>query len=100
MILYRGILTLLLQIGLAPANGETPQAFASRAAASISNPAYERFVSAVACSRYSGRNVGRDALDDGREAYQVFLNGMRRSERLRYTLRRVLHGLGSFESIP
>ena len=100
MILYRGILTLLLQIGLAPANGETPQAFARRAVASIPNPAYERFVSAVACSRYSGRNVGRDALDDGREAYQVFLNGMRRSERLRYTLRRVLHGLGSFESIP
>lgn len=100
MILYRSILTLLLQIGLNPANGETPHAFASRASAAIANPAYERFVCGVVNSRYSGKNIGRETIEDGREAYVVFLNGMRRSEKMRFHLRRALHGLGNFENIP
>lgn len=100
MILYRGMLTLLAQIGMAPMNGETPQAFAARATMNMPNPAYEHFVAEVAASRYSGRPVGRDALDAGRQAYAVFLNSMRRSERIRFHIRRVLHGLGSFENIP
>lgn len=100
MVLYRGILTLLVQIGIAPLNGETPQAFAQRASGSIANPAYERFVEAVTRSRYSGRKLEADALEDGRKAYLVFLNGLRRSERLRFHVHRAFHGLGSFENIP
>ena len=100
IILYRGMLTLLAQIGLVPMNGETPEHFAQRACLSIENPRYMDFVSDVVQSRYSGRNVGRDTLEAGRMAYVVFLNGMRRGERLRFHIRRVLHGLGSFESIP
>ena len=100
IILYRGMLTLLAQIGLVPMNGETPEHFAQRACLSIENPHYQNFVSDVVHSRYSGRHVGRDTLDAGRMAYVVFLNGMRRGERLRFHIRRVLHGLGSFESIP
>ena len=100
LILYRAILTLLAQTGLAPMNGETPEAFASRAVQALPNADYERFVADVARSRYSGRPVTRQTLESGRRAYLVFLNSMRRSERLRYTLRRVLHGIGDLEQIP
>ena len=100
LILYRAMLTLLAQTGLAPMNGETPEAFASRAVQALPNADYERFVSDVARSRYSGRPVTRQTLEAGRRAYLSFLNSMRRSERLRYTLRRVLHGLGDLEQIP
>lgn len=100
LILYRSMLTLLSQMGQVPMNGETPQQFADRVTAILPNPDYEAFVSDVVRSRYSGRNVSRDTLNLGRNAYVVFLNGMRRSERLRFHVRRVLHGLGSFESIP
>ena len=100
LILYRAILTLLAQTGLAPMNGETPEAFASRAVQALPNADYERFVSEVTRSRYSGRPVTRQTLEAGRRAYLTFLNSMRRSEKLRYTLRRVLHGLGDLEQIP
>lgn len=100
LILYRGILNLLAQAGLAPLNGETPAAFAARAAQAIPNPAYEAFVSEVVRSRYSGRPVAREGLEAGRRAYVVFLNSMRRGERLRYHLRRMLHGIGDLENIP
>ena len=100
LILYRGILTLLAQAGLVPLSGETPQDFAVRAAQAIPNPAYEAFVAEVVRSRYSGQPVSRDALEAGRRAYVVFLNNMRRSERLRYQLRRLLHGIGDLENIP
>lgn len=100
MVLYRGILTLLAQMGLAPMNGETPQAFALRADAAISNPAYLRFVDGVVTGRYSGKGFGRETLDNGRKAYAVFLRNMRRGEKLRFCIRRIFHGLGSFENIP
>lgn len=100
MILYRANLTLLTQLGFAPQGGETPQAFAARVCAALPNPAYEAFAADVACSRYSGKNVNRECIAAGREAYLAFLHGMRRMERLRYHLRRVLHGLGSFDHIP
>ena len=100
MILYRSMLTLLNQLGQAPSSGEPPEAFARRVTASIPNPAYERFVSGVARSRYSGRPVSRELVNAGREAYVVFLNGMRRGEKLRFHIRRALRGLGSFERIP
>ena len=100
LVLYRGILTLLLQAGLVPQNGETPEAFAIRVAQVMPNPAYEAFVSEVVRSRYSGQPVTREALEAGRRAYAVFLNSMRRSERLRYHLRRMLRGIGDLENIP
>ena len=100
VILYRGILTLLAQTGLAPMNGETPQAFALRADAAISNPAYLRFVDGVVTGRYSGKGFGKETLENGRRAYGVFLRGMRRGEKLRFCIRRIFHGLGSFENIP
>lgn len=100
MILYRSILTLLSQIGQAPQAGETPDAFAQRVTANLPNPDYKLFVSEVVRSRYSGKGITREGLNAGRNAYVVFLNGMRRSERIRYHVRRIFHGLGSFESIP
>ena len=100
MILYRGVLTLLAQTGLVPMNGETPQAFALRADAAIPNPAYLRFVDGVVTGRYSGKGFGRETLENGRRAYAVFFGGMRRGEKLRFCIRRIFHGLGSFENIP
>ena len=100
MILYRSSLTLLSQMGLAPMNGETPQAFAQRATVNIGNPAYEIFVDQVATARYSGREISMSAIKNGCEAYAVFHANMRFGEKLRFTLRRIFHGLGSFENIP
>ncbi len=100
LILYRGILTLLAQAGLAPMSGETPEAFAARAVQALPNADYERFVADVARSRYSGKPLTRQTLEAGSRAYAAFLGGMRKSERLRYHARRVLHGIGDFESIP
>ena len=100
LILYRAMLTLLAQTGLAPMSGETPEAFASRAVQALPNDDYERFVSDVVRSRYSGKPLTRQTLEAGRRAYLAFLNSMRRSEKLRYTLRRVLHGIGDVEQIP
>ncbi len=100
LVLYRGILNLLAQAGLVPLSGETPAVFAERAAQAIPNPAYEVFVSEVVRSRYSGQPLTREGIEAGRRAYVVFLNGMRRGERLRYHLRRLLHGIGDLENIP
>lgn len=100
LILYRGILTLLAQTGMTPAPGETPQQFAQRAVQSIPNPAYPEFVDGVTASRYSGKNIALQTLQQGRQAYTVFLNGMRRSERLRYDLRRLRYGIGNTDIVP
>lgn len=100
LILYRGILTLLLQMGLAPASGETPQAFAARVVQAVPNPDYAAFVSQVVNARYSGRPVDRSCVEAGRSAYASFLSGMRRREKIRFIRQRLLHGLGSFELIP
>lgn len=100
LILYRAMLTLLSLLGQAPMNGETPTAFAERVEAAIPNEDYAAFVAGVARSRYSGRGVSRETIEAGRRAYLGFLGGMRRGERLRFALRRMLHGLGSFDNIP
>ena len=100
MILYRGILTLLAQMGMAPASGETPQAFAARVVQAVPNPDYATFVSQVVCSRYSGKPVDRTCVEAGLRAYAFFLSGMRRREKIRFIRQRLLHGLGSFELIP
>ena len=100
LILYRGILTLLAQAGQIPLSGETPLQFAQRVVKSMPNAHYEEFVAEVVRSRYSGKGVSRQTLEKGRSAYQAFLASMNRGERIRYHLRRVLHGIGSTESIP
>jgi len=100
LILYRGILTLLAQAGQLPASGETPIQFAARVVKTMPNAHYEAFVADVVRSRYSGRNVTRQTIDLGRSAYIAFLQSMGRGERLRYHLRRVIHGPGSIEMIP
>lgn len=100
LILYRGILTLLAQMGQAPLSGETPQAFAARVTQAMPNPDYAAFVSQVVCSRYSGRPVDRNCVELGKKAYASFLSGMRSREKMRFIRQRLLHGLGSFELIP
>lgn len=100
LILYRGVLDLLLQLGLAPQSGETPQQFAARAVQALPNPYYEVFVADVVRSRYSGKPLTRETLENGRRAYVRFLDGLRPIDRLRYHLRRMLRGLGDLESIP
>lgn len=100
LILYRGVLTLLLQAGLAPQSGETPEQFAARAVQALPNPYYEPFVAEVVRSRYSGKPLTREAIENGRRAYVRFLDDLRPVDRLRYHLRRMLHGLGDLENIP
>jgi len=100
LVLYRANLSLLSQLGVVPLNGETPSAFAARAAAALPNDYYAEFVSDVAVSRYSGKPLAKKTVDLGAAAYTAFLGGMRRSERLKYCIRRVLRGIGDTESIP
>ena len=100
LILYRAMLTLLNQQGLAPQNGETPEAFAGRVSQTLPNPDYERFVREVARCRYAGQRTDAAAVACGRRAYAAFLNKLRRSDRLRFHARRALRGLGSTEMIP
>ena len=99
LILYRGILTLLAQTGNMPLRGETPDAFAARVHNVLPNDDYIAFVSEVARSRYSGKPVSAATIERGRRAYQSFYQGLRRTERMRYLLSRILHGNGSIDEI-
>ena len=100
LILYRSILTLLLCSGQAPVNGETPMAFAMRMSRNPENPDFVEFSGRLTLNRYAGRAVDEEATALGLRAYLMFKNNMRRGEKLRFTIRRVLHGLGDFSAIP
>lgn len=100
LILYRSILTLLAQMGQAPMSGETPGAFARRVDAQMKNPEFVAFADAVALSTYSRAGVTKQAVDSGRKAYRAFEKSMKRNERLRFIMTRLVKGLGEFESIP
>ena len=100
MILYRASLTLLGQLGQAPVNGETPEAFAGRVAKQLKNPDFAAFTRAVALRRYGRRPLEESDIAAGRKAYQRFERTMTRRERLRYGLLRVRRGLGDFDQIP
>ena len=100
LLLYRAILTLLARYGLVPQGGETAQAFAERVVQTVPNGNYPDFVSAVATLRYSGKNADKETYALGKKAYRAFLNGMKKSERLRYELHRAVSGNGDMENIP
>lgn len=100
LILYRSILTLLAQMGQAPMNGETPGAFARRVDAQLKNPEFVAFADAVALSAYSRAGVNKQVVDSGRKAYRTFESSMKRNEKLRFLMTRLVKGLGEFESIP
>ena len=101
MILYRSMLTLLLQLGYSPANGETPEAFAERVCRSgLSNTDFVEFSKGVVRTRYSRGGASRELASLGARAYLRFRHQMKRSERFRFDLHRVLRGLGNFEIIP
>lgn len=101
MILYRSILTLLSQLGHMPQSGETPEAFAARVCRSgLSNPDFEEFARQVILTRYSRTPAGRELTSLGARAYLRFRQHMKRSERMRFDIHRLLHGLGDFEQIP
>ncbi len=100
MIVYRANLTLLSHMGQTPVNGETPEAFAARAAEQFKNPEYADFVRAVAESSYGRKPLTRADIENGLRAYAGFQSAMGRRERLRFTLTRVFRGLGNFEQIP
>ena len=82
-----------------PMRGETPDAFAARVNSVLPNDDYIAFVSEVARSRYSGKPVSAATIERGRRAYQSFYQGLRRTERMRYLLSRILHGNGSIDEI-
>ena len=100
LIAYRANLTLLSQLGQAPASGETPDAFAQRVARQYNNPDFANFARAVSYSRYANRPLRKDDVEAGLRAYERFARGLRPIDRLRYTLTRVFRGLGDFEAIP
>ena len=100
MILYRAILTLLAHMGQGPVNGESPETFVERIAQQFDNLDYQTFVHAVSLNRYARQPIEKVDIEAGGRAYLTFRNGMRRMERLRFDITRILHGLGDFESIP
>lgn len=101
LIIYRSILTLLMQLGQAPLSGETPEAFAERVCRSgLSNPDFIEFARGVILTRYSRTPAGRELTSVGARAYLRFRQHMKRGERMRFDLHRALHGLGDFDAIP
>ena len=100
LLLYRSILTLLSRYGLVPQGGETARAFAERVLQTVPNESYLPFVTEVARLRYAGGEANRETYLLGRKAYKSFLDGMKKSERLRYELRRAVSGNGDTENIP
>lgn len=100
MIAYRANLTLLSHMGQYPQAGESPEGFAQRVAKELDNPDFETFSHAVTLARYGGRPVKRDDVEAGLRAYERFQKSMRRVERARFAVTRVVRGLGDFEQIP
>lgn len=100
MILYRSILTLLARGGQAPMSGETPSAFARRICEEGFNPDFVAFADAVALSVYARGGASDEAVQLGRNAYQTFMQSLKKREKLRFAVHRILHGLGNFEAIP
>lgn len=101
LILYRSILTLLMQLGQAPLSGETPETFAERLCRTgLNNPDFLEFARGVMLTRYSRTPAGRELTSLGARAYLRFRQQMKRSECIRFDIHRALHGLGSFDVIP
>lgn len=101
MILYRSLLTLLLQMGHTPMSGETPEAFADRLSRSgLPNPDFVAFSREITLLRYARRGADRESIALGTRAYLRFRSLMKRSERLKFDLHRALKGLGDFNQIP
>ena len=100
LILYRAILTVLALTGQSPLSGETPAAFARRVSEQTDNPAFAEFAEAVAMSAYARAGVNREIVENGRYAYAVFLQGLKKGEKLRYAWIRIRRGIGDFENIP
>ena len=100
LILYRACLTLLATRGIAPENGESPIPFAQRVNTLIANDDFETFARAVERCAYSRAEAKREAVVAGRRAYQTFERSLTLAEKLKYTLRRLVKGLGDFTAIP
>ena len=63
MILYRANLTVLAHLGQAPMGGETPAAFAARAAEQFNNGAFAEFAAAVSDASYGRKPLKREDID-------------------------------------
>ena len=100
LVLYRSILTLLSVQGMAPLGSEPPGTFARRIARETGNETFVAFADAVALSAYAGGSVKTGSAKTGLKAYRGFLAGMKRGERLRFAVRRIIRGLGRFDAIP
>ncbi|MBQ3270601.1 MAG: hypothetical protein IJH09_11865, partial [Clostridia bacterium] len=100
MILYRANLTALAHMGQTPVNGEAPEAFAARVSGAFKNPDFAEFAGAVAQSSYGKKPLRREDVERGLRAYEGFRDAMGLREKLRFTLTRVMRGLGDFEAIP
>ena len=100
MILYRANLTVLAHLGQAPLGGETPVAFARRAAEPLKNDDFTAFVAAVSDASYGRQPLKREDIDAGLRAYEGFRRALGLKERMRFMWTRVAHGLGDFEKIP
>lgn len=100
MILYRSNLTLLAHLGLAPAGGEAPAAFAKRVSEQLKSDDFAAFAAAVSDSSYGRRPLKREDIDAGLRAYAGFREALGLKEKCRFAWTRIAHGLGDFEKIP
>lgn len=101
MIWYRAALDVLNISGLGPQPGETPIAAARRLAATEGDwSAFVRLSEVVAVCRYSGSVPNMSAVNLGQAAYNKLLAQMPRMVRVKWMLRRMLKGVGSWQRIP
>ena len=101
MIWYRAALDVLSVSGLGPQPGETPIAAARRLASAGGDwNAFVQLSEVVAVCRYSGSEPNMSAVNLGQAAYNKLLAQMPRSVRLKWLLRRMVRGVGSWKQIP
>lgn len=100
MILYRANLTVLAHLGQAPMGGETPAAFAGRAAEQLKNDDFAAFATAVSDASYGRQPLKREDIDAGLRAYEGFRRALGLKESARFMWTRIFRGLGDFERIP
>jgi len=101
LVWYRAALDLLSVCRLEPQPGETPIAAARRLAAAEGRwSAFAQLSEVVAVCRYSGSEPNASAITLAQKAYADLLGSMPAAVRMRWHLRRMLRGLGSWQQIP
>lgn len=101
LIWYRALLTLLARRGLTPEGGESPAAFAARAADQGDVPRdFVLFARVIEAMQYANRTPDETGIRLGEALYNALIDKMDRRERLKWSWDCLRHGSGDTRQIP